>query len=134
MSECIECVKLRYEVKIPVRFSFCCLQRRKFCHRIHLTYLKSSCVYLSFACVTVLHLSLTILQNFNSLRQLKRSSRVDIPQWLLDTLTPIKDDSTAVMNYGISYATEMCKQLLESGHVHGLHFYNQQWSIVPCVN
>lgn len=71
------------------------------------------------------------VQNFNSLRQLKRSSRVDIPQWLLDTLTPIKDDSTAVMNYGISYATEMCKQLLESGHVHGLHFYtlNRETSV-----
>ena len=30
----------------------------------------------------------------------------------------MKDDSTAVMNYGISYAAEMCKQLFESGHVH----------------
>ena len=35
----------------------------------------------------------------------------------------MKDDSTAVMNYGISYAAEMCKQLFENGHVHGLHFY-----------
>lgn len=71
------------------------------------------------------------IQNVNSLRQLKRSSRVDIPQWLLDILIPMKDNSTAVMNYGISYAAEMCKQLLESGHVHGLHFYtlNRETSV-----
>ena len=72
-----------------------------------------------------------ILQNFNSLRQLKRSSRVDIPQWLLDILTPMKDDDTAVINYGIKYAAEMCKQLLESGQVHGLHLYtlNRETSV-----
>jgi len=63
------------------------------------------------------------IQNFNSLRQLKRSSRVDIPQWLLDILTPMKDNNTAVMNYGITYAAEMCQQLFESGRVHGVHFY-----------
>ena len=56
---------------------------------------------------------------------------MDIPQWLLDILIPMKDNSTAVMNYGISYAAEMCKQLLESGHVHGLHFYtlNRETSV-----
>ncbi|KAJ7393504.1 hypothetical protein OS493_006488 [Desmophyllum pertusum] len=75
------------------------------------------------------------IQNFNSLRQLKRMSRVEIPQWLLDTLTPMKDDSTAVMNYGINYAAEMCKQLFESGHVHGLHFYtlNRETSITEIL-
>ncbi|CAH3157882.1 unnamed protein product [Porites evermanni] len=71
------------------------------------------------------------IQNFNSLRQLKRSSRVDIPQWLLDILTPMKDDDTAVINYGIKYAAEMCKQLLESGQIHGLHLYtlNRETSV-----
>jgi len=75
------------------------------------------------------------IQNFNSLRQLKRLSRVEIPQWLLDTLTSMKDDSTAVMNYGISYAAEMCQQLFESGYVHGLHFYtlNRETSITEIL-
>ena len=69
---------------------------------------------------------------------MKRLSRVEIPQWLLDTLTPLKDDSTAFLNYGINYAAEMCKQLFESGHVHGLHFYTfhhgnlaKSWHGVP---
>ena len=69
---------------------------------------------------------------------MKQLSRVEIPQWLLDTLTPLKDDSTAVLNYGINYAAEMCKQLFESGHVHGLHFYTfhhgnlaKSWHGVP---
>lgn len=71
------------------------------------------------------------IQDFHSLRQLKRSSRVDIPQWLLDLLTPMKDKSTQVMNYGINYAAEMCKELFESGHVHGLHLYtlNRETSV-----
>lgn len=76
-----------------------------------------------------------IRQNFNSLRQLKRQSRVEIPQWLLDKLAPMKDDTTAVMNYGIKYSTEMCKQLFESGHVHGVHFYtlNRETSITEIL-
>lgn len=47
----------------------------------------------------------------------------------------MKDDSTAVMNYGISYAAEMCQQLFESGHVHGLHFYtlNRETSITEIL-
>ena len=71
------------------------------------------------------------LQDFNSLRQLKRSARMDIPQWLLDILTPMKDNSAEVMNYGINYAAQMCKELLDSGHVHGLHFYtlNREMSV-----
>lgn len=75
------------------------------------------------------------IQNFNSLRQLKRQSRVEIPQWLLDKLAPMKDDTTAVMNYGIKYSTEMCKQLFESGHVHGVHFYtlNRETSITEIL-
>ncbi|XP_074626835.1 methylenetetrahydrofolate reductase (NADPH)-like isoform X1 [Acropora palmata] len=71
------------------------------------------------------------IQDFNSLRQLKRSARMDIPQWLLDILTPMKDNSAEVMNYGIKYAAQMCKELLDSGHVHGLHFYtlNREMSV-----
>ena len=47
----------------------------------------------------------------------------------------MKDDSTAVMNYGISYVAEMCQQLFESGHVHGLHFYtlNRETSITEIL-
>ena len=47
----------------------------------------------------------------------------------------MKDDTTAVMNYGINYAAEMCKQLFECGHVHGLHFYtlNRETSITEIL-
>lgn len=52
-----------------------------------------------------------------------RLSRLEVPQDILDTIDPIKDNDEAIRNFGIFTATEMCRELLKSGLVHGLHFY-----------
>ena len=50
-------------------------------------------------------------------------SRLEVPQEILDAINPIKDNDEAIRNYGIDQAYQMCRELLESGEVHGLHFY-----------
>ena len=45
-----------------------------------------------------------------------------IPEDLKSKIYEIKDDSNAVMELGIDYATEQCRELLAKG-VQGIHFY-----------
>ena len=56
-------------------------------------------------------------KGFNSLKQLTKLSKLEVPQYILDALMPIKDDDSAVRSYGIKLAYEMCKRLLQSGIV-----------------
>lgn len=41
----------------------------------------------------------------------------------MQVIEPIKDNDAAIRNYGIQQAVEMCRVLLDSGKVPGLHFY-----------
>lgn len=41
----------------------------------------------------------------------------------MEVIEPIKDNDAAIRNYGIHQAVEMCRVLLNSGKVPGLHFY-----------
>ncbi|GCB68844.1 methylenetetrahydrofolate reductase (NADPH) [Scyliorhinus torazame] len=63
------------------------------------------------------------IQGYHSLRQLVKLSKLQVPQEIKDIIDPIKDNDAAIRNYGIDLATDMCKVLLESGLVPGLHFY-----------
>ena len=56
-------------------------------------------------------------KGFNSLKQLTKLSKLEVPQYILDALMPIKDDDSAVRSYGIKLAYEMCKTLVQSGIV-----------------
>ena len=38
----------------------------------------------------------------------------------MDSILPIKDDDAAIQKFGISYAVDMCKELLDSGLVRSL--------------
>ncbi|XP_078094986.1 methylenetetrahydrofolate reductase (NADPH) isoform X2 [Mustelus asterias] len=62
-------------------------------------------------------------KGYHSLRQLVKLSKLQVPQEIKDIIDPIKDNDAAIRNYGIDLATDMCKVLLESGLVPGLHFY-----------
>lgn len=46
-----------------------------------------------------------------------------MPQEIIDTITPIKENDEAIRKYGIDQSVEMCRILLNSGIVPGLHFY-----------
>ena len=56
-------------------------------------------------------------KGFNSLKQLTKLSKLEVPQYILDSLMPIKDDDAAVRSYGVKLAFEMCQKLLQSGVV-----------------
>ena len=57
-----------------------------------------------------------------------------IPERMLQKLSELGDDDQAVTAYGVDYATEQCRELLESGAT-GLHFYclNKAASTVEVV-
>ncbi|KAE8591852.1 hypothetical protein XENTR_v10018592 [Xenopus tropicalis] len=63
------------------------------------------------------------IQGYGSLRQLVKLSKLEVPQEIMDVIEPIKDNDAAIRNYGIDLAVSMCRELLDSGLVHGLHFY-----------
>jgi methylenetetrahydrofolate reductase (NADPH) len=52
-----------------------------------------------------------------------RLSKIDMPSDLVAALHEIKDDDEAVRELGIKHCTAMCRQLLDSGLVPGMHFY-----------
>ena len=62
-------------------------------------------------------------QGYQSLRQLVKLSKLEIPEEITKVIEPIKDNDAAIRNYGIDQAVEMCRVLLKSGQVPGLHFY-----------
>ena len=50
-------------------------------------------------------------------------SKLEMPQDIIDQMQPFKDNDEAVRDYGIVHGTQMCRELLDSGVVPGLHFY-----------
>ncbi|XP_069097355.1 methylenetetrahydrofolate reductase (NADPH) isoform X2 [Pleurodeles waltl] len=63
------------------------------------------------------------IQGYHSLRQLVKLSKLEIPNEIMEVIEPIKDNDAAIRNYGIDLAVSMCREILDSGLVHGLHFY-----------
>ncbi|TKS77864.1 Methylenetetrahydrofolate reductase [Collichthys lucidus] len=63
------------------------------------------------------------IQGYQSLRQLVKLSKLEVPEEITKVIEPIKDNDAAIRNYGIQQAVEMCRVLLGSGNVPGLHFY-----------
>jgi len=62
------------------------------------------------------------IQGYKSLQNITKMCDIPIPQNIVDAIESIKDDDAAVKEFGVQYAYEMCKTLLEAGVV-GLHFY-----------
>ncbi|XP_034733772.1 methylenetetrahydrofolate reductase-like [Etheostoma cragini] len=63
------------------------------------------------------------IQGYQSLRQLVKLSKLEVPEEITKVIEPIKENDAAIRNYGIQQAVEMCRVLLDSGKVPGLHFY-----------
>jgi len=75
------------------------------------------------------------IQQYQSIIHICRLSKITVPQEILDALEPIKDNDEAVRNYGIEHAYQMSLELLQSGLVHGLHYYtlNREVSTTACL-
>jgi len=63
------------------------------------------------------------IQAYQSLKHIVKLSGLEVPSVIMNEILPFKDNDEAVRNYGIHQGTEMCRKLLDSGLVHGLHFY-----------
>lgn len=63
------------------------------------------------------------IQAYASLRHITKLSQLELPQDLKDIIESIKDNDEAIRKYGIHQATQMCKELLSSGVVNGIHIY-----------
>jgi Methylenetetrahydrofolate reductase len=56
-------------------------------------------------------------------RMCELNPTVSVPSELRETLEPLKTDDQAVREYGVKFATQQCRQLLDSGAAKGIHFY-----------
>uniref|UniRef100_A0A1I8FDL2 Methylenetetrahydrofolate reductase n=1 Tax=Macrostomum lignano TaxID=282301 RepID=A0A1I8FDL2_9PLAT len=63
------------------------------------------------------------VQGYQSLRPHRQAVQADGPDSMLRVIEPIRDNDEAIRNYGIAQCTQMCQELLQSGQVHGIHFY-----------
>nr|XP_039248684.1 methylenetetrahydrofolate reductase-like [Styela clava] len=63
------------------------------------------------------------IQTNRSLVQLTKLSKLEVPEDVQKIIEPIKDNDAAIRNFGIDYATDMCRELLNSGEVWGFHMY-----------
>lgn len=62
------------------------------------------------------------ITNFNQIMKFTQMCGAKIPQELIQELEPIQNDSEALHEKGIDYATKQCRELLDHG-VPGIHFY-----------
>lgn len=63
------------------------------------------------------------IQSYDSLRHICKLSKLEVPEDIVNALEKIKDNDEAIRIYGIESAVQLCKDLLDSGKVFGLHFY-----------
>lgn len=60
--------------------------------------------------------------NYNSLCKMVSLCRVEVPKEMSEKIEQHKDDKDYILKYGIEYASNQCKDLIEN-NVKGLHFY-----------
>jgi methylenetetrahydrofolate reductase (NADPH) len=63
------------------------------------------------------------IQSYDSLRHICKLSKLEVPEDIVNTLEKIKDNDEAIRIYGIDSCVRLCRSLLDSGIVNGLHFY-----------
>ncbi|CAI9719871.1 methylenetetrahydrofolate reductase-like [Octopus vulgaris] len=70
------------------------------------------------------------IQSYLSLRHVSKLTQLSVPEEILNSITPIKDNDEAVRNFGVHHAVELGKKLLNSGLTKGMHFYtlNQRFA------
>lgn len=63
------------------------------------------------------------IQSYDSLRHITKLSKLEVPEEIVNILTPIKDNDEAIRNYGVQQAVAMIRELFSAGVAPGVHFY-----------
>ena len=63
------------------------------------------------------------IQTYDSLRHIVKLSKLEVPPEITDVVEPLKDNNEAIQNYGVHQATQMIRELFQSGLAPGVHFY-----------
>ena len=63
------------------------------------------------------------IQSYDSLRQIVKLSKLEVPEEIMKIVTPLKDNDEAIRNYGIHQAVTLIRELLASECTYGVHFY-----------
>ncbi|KAK4531350.1 hypothetical protein CCYA_CCYA07G2207 [Cyanidiococcus yangmingshanensis] len=63
------------------------------------------------------------IQTYTGFKRMTGFCRTHVPPAVAEAVERIKDDEDAVKNFGIEYGTDMCRRILKSNLVPGLHFY-----------
>lgn len=50
-------------------------------------------------------------------------TKCHVPKQWMEALEPVKNDDAKVREFGTKLVSDMCRTLLQSGHIHHLHFY-----------
>jgi len=76
------------------------------------------------------------IQNYAGFKRMTGFCKTHVPDYVAEALEPIKEDDASVKRYGIKLAVQMCRRILESGLVPGIHFYslNLEKSVMAILN
>ncbi|CRG86855.1 methylenetetrahydrofolate reductase (NADPH) [Talaromyces islandicus] len=63
------------------------------------------------------------ISTYDAFMRRSKWTKIHIPPVWLEKLEPVKNDDAKVREIGTKLVSEMCRKLLDSGHIHHLHFY-----------
>ncbi|XP_068084409.1 methylenetetrahydrofolate reductase (NADPH) [Anabrus simplex] len=69
------------------------------------------------------------IKDYASLQSISKLCHLKVPKAILETLEPIRHNDDLVQSYGISYITDMAKQILSSKRASGIHFFTMNRSV-----
>lgn len=64
------------------------------------------------------------IQNYRGFQRMTGFCKTNVPQSILDGIEAIKDDDTAVKEFGVRVGVDMCTKILKTGLCPGIHFYS----------
>lgn len=63
------------------------------------------------------------IQSYDSLRQIAKLSKLEVPDAITKIVAPLKDNDEAIRNYGVQQAVTLIRELFNAGVAPGIHFY-----------
>ena len=66
---------------------------------------------------------INVAQTHDSLRHIVKLSKLEVPDEISSIVNPLKGNDEAIQKFGIHQASEMIRDLFNSGYAPGVHFY-----------